>query len=419
MYMAVYGSAFFGFVVILPCALIIWFCFGVANRLRYGDKFGVSAAIMILAIWVLIDFFDAIPKAFVDSKFDLTSFLGLLIFNLPIVYAIIGLVALRNFQSGKRKNPGQTGVLNSSPWEGHNKQGSHPAFVNKRSLRLYIFLALVPIPWVLFQISSFYNSSNQASSFPNDAAYQFGRQVGGLTVALLTWIPLTTYLYRRARRNALIPAIELNRKNARPPVLYLRSFADDKLKMRARPVNGRSFIESIFAISFEEVVTDHFWRYGPVVAIGKPGDKLPPLGAARDYVSNDSWKQKVEGLMQEASIIVVVIGRTGGLAWEINRVVELGFTSKLVILIPPTKIKDLTQRWNNFIQLVPHIGQLTMPQKIDLVHTRAITFPTNQTASFITSQSRDDWAYETAIDAAAGLSTRSPVGMEALVSVKA
>jgi hypothetical protein len=50
-----------------------------------------------------------------------------------------------------------------------------------------------------------------------------------------------------------------------------------------------------------------------------------------------SWQQKVEYLMKQASIIVLVVGRTEGLAWELSRLVELGLTHKLVLLLPPLR----------------------------------------------------------------------------------
>ena len=54
-------------------------------------------------------------------------------------------------------------------------------------------------------------------------------------------------------------------------MLYLRSFHDDsKLKIRARAANGRTVLEKFVRVTFEEVVTDHLWNYGPVLAIGNP-----------------------------------------------------------------------------------------------------------------------------------------------------
>lgn len=167
-------------------------------------------------------------------------------------------------------------------------------------------------------------------------------------ILFISW--LTTCLYRRGRRHAMVSGDRLLKKDNRDAVLYLRAFLDDgAIKMWARANDGRIFLERFVRISFEDLVTDHLWRYGPVVAIGDPRakSKLAPLGAARDFVPNDTnetWKKKAKYLMQQASIIVAVIGENEGFLSEINEIVELGCKSKLVLLLPPIKAQDLRAR---------------------------------------------------------------------------
>jgi hypothetical protein len=115
----------------------------------------------------------------------------------------------------------------------------------------------------------------------------------------------------------MLPGSALVKKDIRPIVLFLRSFEDDSgIKLRARATNGRILPERLIRISFEEIVTDHLWGYGPVLAIGNPRAKseATPLGAARDYVGDSDWQQKVIELVHKAAMIVVVAGRTEGLA---------------------------------------------------------------------------------------------------------
>jgi hypothetical protein len=162
--------------------------------------------------------------------------------------------------------------------------------------------------------------------------------------------------------------------------------------MWARINDGRIFLERFIKISFEELVTDHLWRYGPVVAIGDPHTegKLVPLGAARDFVPNDKndpWKKHAADLMQKASIIVAVIHQTEGFLWEINTIVALGFKSKLVLLLPPIKAQDLMARWD---YLVNHVKGTELPQHIDLEHARAVMFLEDQVV-VITARERNDW----------------------------
>jgi hypothetical protein len=231
----------------------------------------------------------------------------------------------------------------------------------------------------------------------SDQAFVAGYKIGAfISSYFLIWL-VVTYLYRRGRRNAMLSATKLLKKNNRDVILYLRAFLDDsKIKMWARANNGRIFLERLIKISFEELVTDHLWRYGNVVGFADPNTKgkLTPLGAARDFMPNETWQEDITDLMQKASIIVAVVHKTEGFVWEINKIVELGFQSKLILLMPPVKTQELNARWDT---LVHELKGVNLPQSIDFKRTRAVIFPDNQVVA-ITADERNDWAYETALD---------------------
>lgn len=180
----------------------------------------------------------------------------------------------------------------------------------------------------------------------------------------------------------MLPGSALVRKDVRSIVLYLRSFHDDTgIMLRARANNGRILLEKIVKISFEEVVTDHMWGYGPVLAIGNPQtkNKPAPLGAARDYMTDSSWREKVTELMQRASMIVAIAGGTQGLAWEIDTIVRLGLVSKFVLLLPPVDMQELEARWQ---YLASNATSAVLPSEIDLVRARAVIFPNGNALSY-------------------------------------
>ena len=64
-----------------------------------------------------------------------------------------------------------------------------------------------------------------------------------------------------------------------------------------------------------EIVT----RVGPVIAIGKPGEPLPELGAARLYVGDADWKAKVIDMMARSRLVIIRTGSTPNLEWEIEQ----------------------------------------------------------------------------------------------------
>ena len=59
---------------------------------------------------------------------------------------------------------------------------------------------------------------------------------------------------------------------------------------------------------FEESVAWELNSYGPVVAVGRPGRSLASLGAAREHLSDETWRAQVANRMEEAGIIAVAHG---------------------------------------------------------------------------------------------------------------
>jgi hypothetical protein len=49
-------------------------------------------------------------------------------------------------------------------------------------------------------------------------------------------------------------------------------------------------------------------KIGPFVAIGRPGERLPQLGAIRLYVADPEWQEMVTRLMSEAALVVLRAG---------------------------------------------------------------------------------------------------------------
>lgn len=408
----VYASDQLSFLLALALSILLFWCaVRLSKRLRSGDSSAAKIIVFWLILWVAFDLFDALPKSLNNPDFNLFSLIGMAIFNLPIYFLVRGLLALRTYKRRLEGDSREAEPLRLNPWEeSDQKMKKHPAFVNKRSLSLYPVLLLVPLPWIFMKLSSLFQDG---PSNPSDVAEVLGYQIGQIVFGIAMWLFLTAYLYRRARRNALLPATELSKKNPRTIVLYLRSFLDDKIKMRARAANGRSWLERAVKVTFEEVITDHLWRYGPVVAIGKPGDKFPPLGASRDYVPDESWQQKVEKLMTQASIVVLVVGRTEGLAWELGKLVELGLTRKLILLLPPAQLPgELRGRWDNLCDRMSEIYGMSLPRNIDLDRTRAVVFPMGEDVHIITADKWDDWTYEAVLDAVAELIRPADQGSE-------
>lgn len=143
----------------------------------------------------------------------------------------------------------------------------------------------------------------------------------------------------RLSRQYLAPnAEQLLRKDSRPPIVYLRPFdADDTDNVRPELsdyFSGKGTFQEAFGASEEEQLAVAMNELGPFVAIGRPYDVLPKLGAARIRVSDEEWKAKVAEWVSRAQLIVVRVGLTEGVQWEITHIVEHTPPEKLVLLLP-------------------------------------------------------------------------------------
>jgi hypothetical protein len=215
-------------------------------------------------------------------------------------------------------------------------------------------------------------------------------------------------MLRNERATYVIDATEALRVDSRPPILYLRSFQDDQLRLRAPAVDGRSSIESWHRAGVEEIVVNRLWRFGPVVAVGRPREQFPPAGAVRDYLlgeaakGEEDWQERVAEWMAISGLIVVVLGRTEGLAWEVAKLVALDQWSRVVLVLPPVRPKDLRARWNSFRTVVAQAGGPLLPAEVELARALAV-LEYGGRIHLITSERRDYVAYQVMAEAAAAL----------------
>jgi hypothetical protein len=150
------------------------------------------------------------------------------------------------------------------------------------------------------------------------------------------------------------------------PIVYLRSFNDDALTFSTW-TQGR--------VPWEKPLVDAGFQIGPVVAIGKPGEARAALGAARDYLSDDDWKEHARRWMDAAGAIILTIGETEGLGWEAVNLVRQQWLGKAVLVLPPLREPALQERWTKFHANVQRSGPFADTERLDPRTTLAIIFP--------------------------------------------
>jgi len=198
----------------------------------------------------------------------------------------------------------------------------------------------------------------------------------------------------------------LSETDRRPPVVFFRSFADDQ---------EATLFESDRALldfSLESRLAEQFGSLGPFIAVGKPGDSSVLLGAARASFSDAGWRDAVTDWMSRAVLIIVMLGKTHWVGWELQRIIALGYIDKLVVVFPQTRrpafsFRHPFTRWNRAedaaarldalraafagTEWAPSLNQIARPQEI-----RSLAFLPRGETFLVTSVPRNRESYQLA-----------------------
>lgn len=121
----------------------------------------------------------------------------------------------------------------------------------------------------------------------------------------------------------------------RPPILYLRPFHTDRSPLKWKPRLLSSFLAIVPGEprTIDEIVLHECCADGPIIAIGRPDEEVPPLGAARLYVEGDNWKEVVLGLAKNARYIIIATEPTDGVIWEVDQIIANGWAEKTLFIL--------------------------------------------------------------------------------------
>jgi hypothetical protein len=118
-----------------------------------------------------------------------------------------------------------------------------------------------------------------------------------------------------------------------PRVLYLRSFDTDPsiLKQTFLPLLTPGLLSGL--ASEEEQLAEVVRPFGRLVAIGRPNERLPAPGAARIYVDDSAWQALVTEQMTLARLVIIRIGASGGLLWELHQARAVVDPRRLLLVV--------------------------------------------------------------------------------------
>jgi hypothetical protein len=194
------------------------------------------------------------------------------------------------------------------------------------------------------------------AAFPNVDGARTTIMVGAnRVIVFLIGASLIYYGHRLARRDGR----RVLAGDQRAPIVYLRPFAIDGRNnfnpsgllaqllglapfgfLRAFGPLGNIHPLRLARLFFgrsgehsEEQMAQFFRRYGPFVAIGKPGELIPQTGALRLFVGNREWQARTDELLSRAGMVVLQPSDSGGIRWEVERVLTTVAPQKILLCV--------------------------------------------------------------------------------------
>jgi hypothetical protein len=190
--------------------------------------------------------------------------------------------------------------------------------------------ALIVVSFIAFVVAMVYLSSAVRTAlgmkhpdFPISPGLAPVVVIGALAASYGT-AALGVRVHRRGRRYGAphVPAGDASF------VLYLRPFAVDARLAGMSITRGRP----TGAIrTFEEQLKDAFATVGAMVTVPRPGEELPEAGAIR-IASPAQWQATVGDLLGRAALVVIVVGTSPGLAWEMAEAARRLRPERLLLL---------------------------------------------------------------------------------------
>lgn len=130
---------------------------------------------------------------------------------------------------------------------------------------------------------------------------------------------------KREKEMRLRQAEQIPEEQKDSKILYLRPFHVDNTGIPATDYGGKTYY------TVESILCAFMAKYGVPIAIGKPQERLQPLGAVRRYASNETWQDVVTGYLEEAKYVILYVDFTPGVLWEINKVLK-HYREKLILV---------------------------------------------------------------------------------------
>lgn len=175
-----------------------------------------------------------------------------------------------------------------------------------------------------------------------------GDGLEALMVVIAVTFPLAHYWFALDRRMRFAPTVLEKPEGS---VLYLRAFdaerqafvSGDKAvlsrytdQVKAHMPLARGKRNRTVSLTLEDYLEESISaKLGQFIGLGSPGDDVPPDGATREYAQDANWKDRFSQLADGAKCIILALGESANLQWELGQIRQRGLSSKLCMFTAP------------------------------------------------------------------------------------
>jgi hypothetical protein len=205
------------------------------------------------------------------------------------------------------------------------------------------------------------------------ALASFDRQLNflaGIIIAVLLLV-VTLFLLIFAERFFVPNVADVLNRDHRSPVVFLRPFGEDEAFTYDVIATGES-ITTITAKAEDFLLSLN--AVGPLVSIAEPNRwarmGMHPHGVYRDFIGEGDWQARVQMWLDQAGMVVLVMGDSPGIEWEIEQVRQRFGPQSLLLYLSPRPANAFTRKgrlkkeksiYERFSKLVEKHFAVTMP----------------------------------------------------------
>lgn len=140
-----------------------------------------------------------------------------------------------------------------------------------------------------------------------------------------------------------------------PRALYLRSFSEDASLVLSDLSKAPIFrfaeraLGRIFSVE-RLVLRALIERRFAGIAVGAPGERLPPLGFERLYFSEQEWQGEVASLISTCRLVIVNCSLTQWVEWELKEIERQAVKRKLILIAHGRTTEERIRKLNFALQ---------------------------------------------------------------------